>query len=62
VHIKRYSDAHARVETQHRSIDAAMTSLRSVTGGRKHRIRNLQSAYIWCARNNTCYYLARGIA
>jgi hypothetical protein len=59
VHAKRYRDPHAWTVSQHRSIEAAMTSLRSTIGGRKHRLAGLESAYIWCARDNHSYSLYR---
>jgi len=59
VHVKRYRDQHAWTVSEHRSIMAAMTSLRSTISGRKHRLRDLEQAHIWCARDNRNYSLHR---
>ena len=59
VRAKRYRDAHAWRVSEHRSVVAAMTSLRSTISGRKHRLAGLETAYIWCSRDNHNYSLHR---
>jgi hypothetical protein len=59
VHVKRYRDTRAWTVSEHRSIVAAMTSLRSTISGRKHRVRDIEHAYVWCARDNHNYSLHR---
>jgi hypothetical protein len=40
---------------------AAIRALGSIIGGRKHRLKRLESAVIWCARNNHTYPHARAV-
>jgi len=58
VHIRLYG-GDTFCHTQHRTITGACRSLASVIAGRKHRIKALDRAYIWCARDNNTYPLNR---
>ena len=52
VNVKTYDGATATSWTQHSTLTGAMRSARSIIGGRKHRIRNIETCMIWCKRSN----------
>lgn len=56
VHIRLYG-GDTFCASSHRTITGACRSLASIIAGRKHRVKSLDRAYVWCARDNYTYPL-----
>ena len=52
VNVKTYREKAASSWTQHLTLAGAIRSARSIIGGRKHRVKDLETCRIWCKRSN----------
>lgn len=59
VNVKTYRDKSATSWTQHRTLSGAIRSARSIIGGRKHRVRDVETCRIWCKRSNALLSVAQ---
>ena len=59
VNVKLHRDSAATSWTQHRTLAGAIRSARSLIGGRKYRVKDMERCTIWDKRSNRALSVAQ---